>query len=185
MRFVAITRCLKTNRFDQDNGATSFHFKGVFMGKSVKNIKVFSTGKIFSLGFDYILIDCPPSLSLLTINALNAADEVIIPVQCEFYALEGLSRLMETLELVKERLNPELKIRGIVLTMYDGRTIISQQVAEEAREHFKDLVFKTMIPRNVRIAEAPSFGLPIVMYDKASAGAAAYETLSQEVIQYA
>ena len=135
--------------------------------------------------FDFILIDCPPSLSLLTINALTAADEVIVPVQCEYYALEGLSRLMETLDLIKTRLNPSLKIKGILLTMYDSRTIISQQVAQEARHHFNDLVFKTVIPRNVRLAEAPSFGQPIILYDKSSAGAAAYESLSKEVINHA
>ena len=139
---------------------------------------------LFSIRSDYdvILIDCPPSLNLLTVNALAAADEVIVPIQCEYYALEGISQLMQTLELIKERLNPNLKIAGVLLTMYDGRTILSNQVAEETRKHFGNKVFRTTIPRNVRLAEAPSFGQPIIFYDPNSSGAAAYESLSREVI---
>ncbi|OGC04643.1 hypothetical protein A2276_01540 [candidate division WOR-1 bacterium RIFOXYA12_FULL_43_27] len=132
--------------------------------------------------YDNILIDCPPSLNLLTVNALAAADEVIVPIQCEYYALEGISQLMHTLDLVKERLNPSLKIAGVLLTMYDSRTILSNQVAEEAKKHFGNKVFKTIIPRNVRLAEAPGFGQPIVFYDPNSHGATAYEKFAKEVI---
>lgn len=132
--------------------------------------------------YDNILIDCPPSLNLLTVNALSAADEVIVPIQCEYYALEGISQLMQTLELVKMRLNPGLKIGGVLLTMYDSRTVLSNQVAEEAKKHFGKKVFNTIIPRNVRLAEAPSFGQPIIFYDPNSNGAAAYENFAREVI---
>ena len=132
--------------------------------------------------YDHILIDCPPSLNLLTVNALSAADEVIIPIQCEYYALEGISQLMKTMDMVREGLNPMLKIGGILLTMYDARTVLANQVAEEARKHFGKKVFQTIIPRNVRLAEAPSFGQPIIFYDPASSGASAYEKLSREVI---
>lgn len=132
--------------------------------------------------YDYLLIDCPPSLSLLTVNALTAADQVIIPIQCEYYALEGLSQLVKTIELIKKSLNPDLRICGILLTMYDSRTLLSEQVVEETRQHFGGKVFKTMIPRNVRLAEAPSFGQPIVFYDPSSSGAVAYENLSREIL---
>jgi chromosome partitioning protein len=132
--------------------------------------------------YEIIVIDCPPSLSLLTVNALTAADEVIIPIQCEYYALEGISQLTHTLELVRESLNPSLKIRGIVLTMYDPRTLLSAQVAAETRKYFGSKVFKTVIPRNVRLAEAPSFGQPIIFYDPGSKGAEAYENLCREVL---
>jgi len=132
--------------------------------------------------YDIIVIDCPPSLSLLTVNALTFADEVIIPIQCEYYALEGISQLTHTLELVRESLNPSLKIRGIILTMFDPRTLLSSQVAEEARKYFGSKVFKTPIPRNVRLAEAPSFGQPIIFYDPGSKGAEAYENLCREVL---
>lgn len=132
--------------------------------------------------YDYVIIDCPPSLSLLTVNALTSADEVIIPIQCEYYALEGISQLTHTLELVRESLNPELKIRGIILTMYDQRTLLSEQVAEETRKYFGKKVFKTVIPRNIRLAEAPSFGQPIIFYDPGSKGALAYENLCREVL---
>ncbi|MDD5382332.1 MAG: AAA family ATPase [Candidatus Margulisbacteria bacterium] len=132
--------------------------------------------------YDIILFDCPPSLSLLTVNALTTADEVIIPIQCEYYALEGISQLTHTLELVRESLNPQLKIRGIVLTMFDPRTLLSAQVAEETRKYFGSKVFKTVIPRNIRLAEAPSFGQPIIFYDPGSKGAEAYENLCREVL---
>jgi chromosome partitioning protein len=132
--------------------------------------------------YDIIIIDCPPSLSLLTVNALTAADEVIIPIQSEYYALEGISQLTHTLELVRESLNPGLRIRGIVLTMYDPRTLLSAQVAEETRKYFGNKVFKTIIPRNIRLAEAPSFGQPIIFYDPGSKGAEAYENLCREVL---
>jgi len=133
--------------------------------------------------YDYIFIDCPPSLELLTLNALCAAEEILIPVQCEYYALEGLSDLMTTLRAVKRGLNPTLSIFGVLLTMYDGRTNFSAQVAEEVRRHFPGKVFAAAIPRNVRLAEAPSHGLPVFSYDKYSRGAQAYEALADEIIQ--
>ncbi len=132
--------------------------------------------------FDYILIDCPPSLSLLTVNAMTAATSLLIPLQCEFYALEGLSQLVETFHRIKSGLNPELIITGILLTMYDRRTNLSHQVAEDAENYFKELVFKTTIPRNVRLGEAPSFGQPIMMYDALSPGAASYYKLAKEIM---
>jgi chromosome partitioning protein len=134
------------------------------------------------MNYDYLLIDCPPSLSLLTVNALTASDQVIIPIQCEYYALEGLSQLIKTIDLIKKSLNPDLRICGILLTMYDSRTLLSEQVAEETRQHFGGKVFKTIIPRNIRLAEAPSFGQPIVFYDPSSSGAVAYENLSREIL---
>lgn len=132
--------------------------------------------------YDYILIDCPPSLGLLTINAMTAADRVLVPLQCEFYAMEGLSQIVRTIKLVQKGLNPRLSIDGIVLTMYDGRNNLSRQVEEEVRAHFGDEVFKTVIPRNVRLSEAPSHGRPIILYDIASRGAAAYLELAGEVM---
>lgn len=132
--------------------------------------------------YDYIFIDCPPSLELLTLNALCAADQILIPVQCEYYALEGLSDLMTTLRAVKRRLNPGLSVFGVLLTMFDGRTNFSAQVAEEVRRHFPGKVFAAAIPRNVRLAEAPSHGLPVMAYDRFSRGAAAYEQVAQEII---
>ena len=132
--------------------------------------------------YDYIFIDCPPSLELLTLNALCAADQVLIPVQCEYYALEGLSDLMVTLRAVKKRLNPSISIFGVLLTMYDGRTNFSAQVAEEVRRHFPGKVFAAAIPRNVRLSEAPSYGMPVCAYDKFSRGAAAYDAVAQEIL---
>jgi chromosome partitioning protein len=131
--------------------------------------------------YDYVLIDCPPSLGLLTVNALTAADEVIVPVQCEYLALEGLGQLTSTLELVRRNLNPRLALRGLLLTMFDGRTNLSQQVADEVRKHFAN-TFKTIIPRSVRLSEAPSHGLPIAKYDPSSRANRAYEELAEEVI---
>lgn len=132
--------------------------------------------------FEYIILDCPPSLSLLTVNALTAADSLLIPLQCEFYALEGLGQLLQTVNRIKKTLNPELKIAGILLTMFDKRTNLSYQVAEEAEKYFNDLVFKTMIPRNIRLSEAPSFGKPILLYDATSTGARSYIELAQEIM---
>jgi len=132
--------------------------------------------------FEYIIIDCPPSMSLLTVNAMTAANALLIPLQCEFYALEGLGQLLQTMNLIKKKLNPGLNIVGILLTMFDSRTNLSQQVSEEARNYFKDLVFKTKIPRNVRLGEAPSFGKPILLYDASSAGAASYFNLAREIM---
>lgn len=133
--------------------------------------------------YDFILVDCPPSLGLLTLNTLTAADAVLIPIQCEFYALEGLSQLLGTIRLVQKGLNPALEIDGVLLTMFDRRLNLSRQVADEAREYFGSRVFEAAIPRNVRLAEAPSFGQPIATYDVLSPGAQAYLALAQEVLQ--
>jgi len=132
--------------------------------------------------FDYIIIDCPPSLGLLTLNALSAANSVLIPVQSEYYALEGIADLQRTISLVKDRINPGLRICGIVLTMFDGRNNLSRQVMDEVRNHFKDMVFHSIIPRNVRLSEAPSFGKPILLYDVNSKGAASYFELARELL---
>ena len=132
--------------------------------------------------FEYIIIDSPPSLSLLTVNAMTAANKLLIPLQCEFYALEGIGQLMQTMALIKSSLNPDLEIGGILLTMFDKRTNLSYQVADEAEKHFNDLVFNTMVPRNVRLSEAPSFGKPILLYDATSAGATSYFELAREIM---
>jgi chromosome partitioning protein len=133
--------------------------------------------------FEYILIDCPPSLSLLTVNAMTAASSLLIPLQCEFYALEGLSQLIQTFDRIKQGLNTQLQIAGILLTMFDKRTNLSHQVAEDAEAHFKSLVFNTIIPRNVRLGESPSFGKPILLYDAASIGSRSYLALAKELMQ--
>jgi len=133
--------------------------------------------------FEYIILDCPPSLSLLTVNALTAADSLLIPLQCEFYALEGLGQLLQTVKRIRQVLNPALRIAGILLTMFDKRTNLSYQVAEEAENYFKNLVFKTIIPRNIRLSEAPSFGKPILLYDATSTGARSYIELAREILQ--
>ena len=133
--------------------------------------------------YDYIIIDCPPSLSLLTVNALAAADTVLVPVQCEYYALEGLSQLIHTINLVKERLNPELEMEGVVFTMYDTRTNLSAQVVENVKENLEERVFDTLIPRNIRLAEAPSYGQPITAYEPKSTGAESYRKLADEIIR--
>lgn len=132
--------------------------------------------------YDYILIDCPPSLGHVTLNALTAADSVLLPLQCEFYALEGLSQLLSTVQLVQEQLNEKLRIEGLVLTMYDSRTNLAEQVVEEVKTHFPDMVYATKIPRNVRLSEAPSFGKPIFAYASSSKGAQAYMNLAEEVV---
>ncbi len=133
--------------------------------------------------YEYILLDCPPSLGLLTINALTASNSVIIPLQCEYYALEGLSLLMDTISLVKKRLNPMLRVEGIVFTMFDGRTNLSIQVVDEVKRHFHQQIYKTIIPRNVRLSEAPSHGEPVVTYDPRSRGAELYRELAREVLE--
>ena len=133
--------------------------------------------------YDFIMIDCPPSLNTLTINAMCAADSAIVPIQCEYYALEGLSQLLRTIELVTERMNDELSIEGILFTMYDGRTNLSQEVVENVKSNLDMHIYKTMIPRNVRLAEAPSFGMPVIQYDPRSAGAESYMKLAREVIK--
>ena len=133
--------------------------------------------------YDYIIIDCPPSLGLVTLNALTAADSVLVPIQCEYYALEGLGQLMSTIDLVQKHLNKKLEIEGVVLTMYDARTNLSKQVIDEVKKYFKNKVYKTLIPRNVKLSEAPSYGIPIALYDKRSEGSRAYISLATEVIR--
>ncbi len=132
--------------------------------------------------YDFIIIDCPPSLSMLTINPMVSADSVIVPIQCEYYALEGLSQLMHTVELVRDRLNPILEMEGVVFTMYDARTNLSLQVVENVKDNLKQNIYKTIIPRNIRLAEAPSYGMPINVYDSKSSGAESYRRLADEVI---
>lgn len=133
--------------------------------------------------YDYIIIDCPPSLNMLTINSMTTAESVLVPIQCEYYALEGLSQLIHTVNLVKERLNPDLDMEGIVFTMYDSRTNLSMQVVENVKSHLNQNIYNTVIPRNIRLAEAPSYGLPINKYDPKSAGAEAYMMLAEEIIK--
>jgi chromosome partitioning protein len=135
--------------------------------------------------YDFVLVDCPPSLGMLTINALSAADSVLIPLQCEYLALEGLTQLIGAIRLVQDHLNPSLRIEGVLLTMFDARLNLSQQVADEARKFFAERVYKTVIPRNVRLSEAPSFGKPIVLYDPHSTGAESYRGLAREVLEHA
>jgi chromosome partitioning protein len=132
--------------------------------------------------YEYVIIDCPPSLNLLTVNALSAANSVLVPLQCEFYAMEGLGQLMQTIRLVQQELNPQLDINGILLTMFDGRNNLCHLVSDEIRAHFGDKVFRTVVPRNVRLSEAPSYGQPVLLYDIASRGAQAYMDLAQEVL---
>lgn len=132
--------------------------------------------------YDFIIIDCPPALSVLTINAMTTADSVLVPIQCEYYALEGLSQLIHTIELVKERLNPDLEMEGVVFTMYDARTNLSLQVVENVKDNLNQTIYKTIIPRNIRLAEAPSYGMPINKYDSKSTGADSYRRLAEEVI---
>ena len=133
--------------------------------------------------YDFIIIDCPPSLSLLTINAMTTADSVLVPIQCEYYALEGLSQLIHTINLVKERLNPDLDMDGVVFTMFDARTNLSSQVVDSVKNHLKQKIYNTLIPRNIRLAEAPSYGKPINLYDPKSSGAESYMSLADEVIK--
>ncbi len=148
--------------------------KEFILRKAIKNIRD---------SYDYIFIDCPPSLGILTLNSLAAANSVLIPLQCEYYALEGLSQLLRIIALVQENLNKGLTIEGVVLTMFDSRTNLSQQVVADVKEYFSDRVFRTIIPRNVRLSEAPSFGKPISIYDRSSVGSAAYENLADEVMK--
>lgn len=147
--------------------------KEFILNSKIENIKE---------NYDYIIIDCPPSLNMLTINAMTTADTVLVPIQCEYYALEGLSQLMHTIELVQERLNPDLEMEGVVFTMYDARTNLSLQVVENVKNNLNQTIYKTIIPRNVRLAEAPSHGLPINYYDSRSSGAESYKLLAEEVI---
>lgn len=152
---------------------TGFEEKEFILKKAVDQVRE---------NYDFIIIDCPPSLNTLTINAMCAADTVLVPIQCEYYALEGLSQLMNTVELVRDRLNPNLEIEGVVFTMYDARTNLSLQVVENVKNNLDQNIYKTIIPRNVRLAEAPSYGQPITIYDPKSAGAESYRLLAEEVI---
>ncbi len=159
------------------------------VGAEVEMVGMMSREKVLSFAlssivdkYDYIIIDCPPSLGLLTVNALTAANSVIIPMQCEYYALEGLGQLLHTIQLVQKNLNPSLEIEGVLLTMYDGRLNLSRQVAEETRKYFSNRVYNTVINRNVRLSEAPSFGKPIILYDILSTGAENYMALAKEVL---
>ena len=147
------------------------------------NFRLKDALKPLAASYDYVFIDCPPSLELLTINALAAADGILVPVQCEYYALEGLSDLMSTMRLMKKRINPALEIFGVALTMFDGRTNFSTQVAQEVRRHFPGKVYAAVVPRNIRLAEAPSHGLPVTAYDRSSRGAQAYRAMAQEIIE--
>ncbi len=133
--------------------------------------------------YDFVFVDCPPSLGLLTINSLTAVDSVLIPIQCEFYALEGVSQLMNTVEMVRKNMNPDIEIEGVILSMFDGRTNLSLQVVQEVKKYFGNKVFNTIIPRNVRLAEAPSYGLPIIKYDPKSTGAKAYQQFAKELLK--
>lgn len=142
------------------------------------------TIKTLDKDYDYIIFDCPPSLGLLTLNALTAADGILVPIQCEYYALEGLGQLIKTIDLVQNNLNSDLEIEGVLLTMYDARTNLSQQVIEEVKKYFDNKVYDTIIPRNVRLSEAPSFGKPITLYNSSSKGAAAYRKLAKEVVHH-
>lgn len=159
------------------------------VGAEVEMVGMMSREKVLSFAlagivdkYDYVIVDCPPSLGLLTVNALTAANSVIIPIQCEYYALEGLGQLVHTIQLVQKNLNPALEIEGVLLTMYDGRLNLSRQVADEARKFFSNRVYSTVINRNVRLSEAPSFGKPIIMYDILSTGAENYMALAKEVL---
>ena len=152
------------------------------IGMNEKEYIMKETLKEIKDDYDYIMIDCPPSLNILTVNALTAADSVLVPIQCEFYALEGLSQLIHTIDLVKARLNTQLTIDGIVFTMYDGRTNLSIQVVDNVKNNLQHHIYRTVIPRNVRLAEAPSYGMPICLYDPRSSGAEAYNKLAEEII---
>ena len=150
----------------------------------VENKEYILKGEVAKIrkSYDYVIIDCPPSLSVLTINAMTTADTVLVPIQCEYYALEGLSQLIHTIELVQERLNENLKMEGVVFTMYDARTNLSLQVVENVKDNLEQTIYKTIIPRNIRLAEAPSYGMPINLYDPKSSGAESYMLLADEVI---
>ncbi len=164
----------------------SYHLAGVELELVNQPLRERMLARALSLletSFDFVIIDCPPSLGLLTINALTAANRVIIPVQCEYYALEGLGRLMKTLSVIKKRFNPRLELAGILLTMYDPRTRLSQDIAKEVKGYFNSKVFNTVIPRNVRLSEAPSYGMPICLYDISSKGAQGYLMLAKEIIR--
>ncbi len=183
---TSIQRCIEVTEFENlylvpsnvDLAAAEIELIGI----SEKEFIIKKEVDTIRSKYDFILIDCPPSLNLLTVNAMTTADTVLVPIQCEYYALEGLSQLIHTVNLVKERLNPALDIEGIVFTMFDARTNLSLQVVENVRANVKQRIYSTIIPRNVRLAEAPSHGLPITIYDTKSAGAESYRALANEVI---
>ncbi len=162
-----------------DLAGAEIELVSVFSRETRLKSAIRSTGK----DYDFVFIDCPPSLGLLTVNALTAADEVVIPIQCEYYALEGLSQLLQNIQLVTSSLNPDLKVGGVVLTMYDGRTKLSRDVAGQVREYFGDAAFRTVVPRSVRLSEAPSYGEPIEAFDPMSRGAIAYRNLGREFVE--
>ena len=154
------------------------------VGMQAREMQLRNALETVRAAYEFLIIDCPPSLGLLTLNALTAADSVIIPIQCEYYALEGLGQLLNTIRLVQRRLNPKLKMEGVLLTMYDARVRLSKQVAEEAKSFFKNRVYRTVIKRNIRLSEAPSFGKPIILYDAQSVGADNYLSLAKEVMNH-
>jgi chromosome partitioning protein len=176
--------------FHEDTGLALAPSNPAMAGAEVELVNVYAREfrlknalKMAGRSYDYIMIDCPPSLGLLTVNALAAAkDGVIIPIQCEYLALEGLTQLMETMKLIRRHLNDELRVRGLIMTMYDKRTNLSRQVVEEVRRHFPDKVFRTIVPRNIRLSEAPSYGMPISLYAPNSPGAIAYQILTAELV---
>ncbi len=183
---ITLEECIQKDVFDNLSLIPSnINLSGAeieLIGIEEKEYLLKNTLDAVKLEYDFILIDCPPSLNMLTINSMCAGDTVLVPIQCEYYALEGLSQLIHTIDLVKERLNPEIEIEGVVFTMYDARTNLSLQVVENVKENLNQNIYKSIIPRNVRLAEAPSYGLPVTQYDTKSAGAEAYRLLAEEVI---
>lgn len=181
-----VTDCLQHTQFDRlDILPSNVNLAGAeidLIGIEDREYILKNALKDFRGQYDFVILDCPPSLNMLTVNAMTAADTVLVPIQCEYYALEGLSQLMHTISLVQKRLNPELEMEGVVFTMYDARTNLSLQVVENVKENLKQTIYKTIIPRNVRLAEAPSHGLPINYYDPKSAGTESYRLLAEEVI---
>lgn len=177
---VKNTESMNVDLIPANNDLSGFEIEAVNYDNRESLLKnVLSTG----LDFDYVLIDCPPSLGLLSINALVASDSVIIPIQSEYYALEGVSQLVQTIDLVKKSLNPHLEIEGVVISMFDGRNNLSLEVVEEVKKYFRDKVYKTIIPRNIRLAEAPSYGMSVIDYDPKSKGAKSYMNLAREIIK--
>jgi len=183
---IAIGDCIYKNVIENlDVLPSNIHLSAVeieLIGVDNKEYIIKSEVEKIRDDYDYIIIDCPPALSMLTINAMTTADSILVPIQCEYYALEGLTQLIHTIELVKERLNPELKIEGVLFTMYDARTNLALQVVENVRNNLNQNIYETIIPRNIRLAEAPSFGMPINLYDPKSTGAESYMLLAEEVL---
>ena len=178
-KIVALTNWMRLDLAPANPGLAGAEVE--LVGEEAREYRLRNALRAMNSRYDYILIDCPPSLSLLTLNALAASDSVIVPVQCEYLAMEGLAQLMTTIDMVRRSLNPSLRIEGLVMTMYDARTHLSQQVAEEVRKHFGDKVFKTVVPRSVRLSEAPSFGQPGITYAPTTPGAQAYRALVAEL----